>query len=178
MKRFVVVVVALLALTGCGDNTEVASNPSGQPQSQPSTESTGQQATKGPKGWIKLAGAYTYDGPFTGNFFCTTDVGYMSLEGQAPYHLNIVVNKLRDGTFNVAAQDRKNGFEPATPGDPVFDVRGLKSVTDDKYSGFWHDKGVITINGGGTSGTLSSDWIDDETKATVHSDVRWSDCGK
>jgi hypothetical protein len=65
----------------------------------------------------------------------------------------------------------------SAPGEPQLDVRGLSSLDENDQLGLWHDGGSITFVDNGTSGSLSSDWIDDDTGTTVHSEVTWEGCG-
>jgi hypothetical protein len=179
----IITVVALLAATGCGEESDPAQPAAdgGPVQAEPTDEPAAEQPGDGPRGWLVLTGGLSYDGPFTGNFVCYHDdaAGYFQLEGQEPYFLAIIVfEDLESGTFTVAEQDRETGFEERTPGEPAFDVRGLASLNEsDPQLGLWHDGGTITLVDNGTSGSLSSDWIDDETGTTVHSEVTWEDCG-
>jgi hypothetical protein len=181
----IITVLGLLAGAGCGgsddpaqpepDVSPVQTEPAGDNAEEPVAEPAGE----GPRGWLTLTGGLTYDGPFTGNFTCYHDdaAGYFAFEGQEPYFLAIIVFEgLESGTFTVAEQSRETGFEERTPGEPAFDVRGLAPV-DGSGQGFWHEGGTITLVDNGASGSLSSDWVDDETGTTVHSEVTWEDCG-
>lgn len=178
----IITVVALLAATGCGAGSDPAqpTTDAGPVQTEPAAEPAAEPAGDGPRGWLTLTGGYTYDGPFTGFFVCYHDeaTGYFQLQGQEPYKLDIIVfEDLRSGTFTVSEQSRETGFEEATPGEPALDVRGLASLDENDQLGLWHDGGTITFVDNGTSGSLSSDWIDDETGTTVHSEVTWEGCG-
>jgi len=168
----------LAAAAGCG----ASSNPPspGGTGTGTTDSSTKDAASNGPSGTLKLTGLYTYDGPFTGMFVCHyDDSGYFALEGQEPYLMNITVQKMREGTFVLHPQDPATGFSKADPGQPVMDVRRLDKIGDPEEDVLLRQNGgTLTFVDGGTSGTLSADYINDfgDKHETVHAELHWTNC--
>ena len=179
------VLVFLFAVAGCGTASSSPGAATGNAASAPShpastaASSAGQRSAGGKGATLKLTGFLTYDGPFTGYFVCYHDnEPYFELEGQHPYHLDIVVHKMREGTFTVNPQSRKNGFSKTDPGQPVMDVRGLSRV-DPPMPGviLWQAGGTITFADGGDTGSLVADWVNGENESQkVHAEVHWQNC--
>src|SRR5204863_2330371 len=95
------VLVFLFAVAGCGTASSSPGAATGNAASAPShpastaASSAGQRSAGGKGATLKLTGFLTYDGPFTGYFVCYHDnEPYFELEGQHPYHLDIVVHKM------------------------------------------------------------------------------------
>jgi hypothetical protein len=142
-----------------------ATTPAGAPEGQTTTR-------------LVLSGHYTFDGPFTGYLTCYHDTTrYFYLEGQQPYYLSIVVNEVEDGTFEMPEQDPANGFMKRKEGEPQLDVRGLRKVDGSSENpAFRNLGGSITFVDEGTSGSLTADWVSDQTGEKVHSELTWEGC--
>lgn len=168
----------LAALAGCGSSDRPSPGAPGSTATRPGPGAPA--AGPGPSGTLRLTGYYTYDGPFTGRFVCHyDDSGYFALEGQEPYLMNITVEKMREGTFVVHEQDPATGFAKADPGQPVIDVRRLDKVDDAEDQVLLRQAGgSITFADGGTSGTLSADYVDDlsDRHEKVHAELHWTNC--
>ena len=168
----------LLGLVGCG-----GSNPSAGPVGLPAGSSSAAPPTAatGPSGTLKLSGFYTYDGPFTGQFDCDHHAdGHFALEGQEPYLMDIVVEKMREGTFTVNPQDPTTGLERNDPGQPIIDVYRLEYQgpgADSEQPSFRQNGGTITFADGGNTGTLVADYVDiADASHTVHAELYWQNC--
>jgi hypothetical protein len=184
LRRIVVVgaaVAVVLGVAGCGGSGAGGSASGGATTGAPggpTTTAPAKQNTSGPSGKIKLTGAYTYDGPFTGNFICHHDAsGYLQMQGQEPYHLNIVIEKLRDGTFPIYDPDKlKNGSQKRKPDEPLVDIYGL-SKSDAGSKALRPTGGSISIEGGGDRGHAKVSWQDDlGNRETVEAEVTWEGC--
>jgi hypothetical protein len=173
-----VLLALALALAGCGGSTSPAGAvPVNRP---PATSQPAPAPTTGPSGTLKLTGFYTYDGPFTGQFDCDHNSdGHFALEGQEPYLMDIVVEKMREGTFTVNPQDPTTGLERNDPGQPVIDVYRLEWQAGGavEQPTLRQNGGTITFADGGETGTLIADYVDiADASHVVHAELHWQSC--
>ena len=181
LRPIVAAVAVVLVLAGCGGSDAGGSASGGAATSAPGGKTTtapAQKKASGPSGTLKLTGAYTYNGPFTGNFICHHDAsGYLQLQGQQPYSLNVVIEKLRDGTFPVHDPDKlKNGSDKRGADEPLIDIYGL-TKNDAGSMALRPTGGSITIEGGGDRGHAKVSWQSDlGNRETVDSELTWTDC--
>jgi hypothetical protein len=117
--------------------------------------------TGGARATLTLNGAWTYSGEFTGRLVCFwTGDGHFEFEGQAPYLVDIGIEGMRDGTFDIPdyTKDDRADHRPARqPEDPrVASAEGRRLERgelpgDDRHD---HDLGLRRLGNSEVDGQL------------------------
>lgn len=127
---------------------------------------------------LTLTGAWTYSGEFTGHLVCLwRSDGHFEFEGQAPYLVDVGIEALRDGTFDIPDYTKvMTGQITDPPGNPKIRVSRLQKVGDATAANYPATTGTITIAGSGASGTAK--WTGTWTGSTVNAELHWENCAQ
>jgi hypothetical protein len=133
-------------------------------------------ATSGHRATLTLTGAWTYSGEFTGRVVCFWNRdGHFEFEGQAPYLVDVGIESLRDGTFDIPDYTKvMTGQITDPPGNPRIRVSRLEKVGDPNAANYAATSGTITISGSGANGTAK--WSGTWAGTGVNAELHWESC--
>jgi hypothetical protein len=145
--------------------------------SSPGTGADGGSSAGGRRATLTLTGAWTYSGELTGKVVCFwNNEGHFEFEGQAPYLVDVGIESLRDGTFDIPDYTKvMTGQIMDPPGNPKIRVSRLEKVGDSSAANYAATSGTITISGSGGTGTAkwTGSWAG---SSTVNAELHWENC--
>jgi hypothetical protein len=163
----------LMVTAACGPsaNTNSSNAPANSAGAAPAAGGT-KRAT------LKLTGTWSYDGEFSGHLVCfhEDDTKRFEFEGQQPYLVDIVIEGVQDGTFDIPNYTKvMTGQIHDAAGAPKIRVSRLAKVGDAQALNFAADAGSITIAGSGANG--SAKWTSSGNgTGNITAEVHWENC--
>ena len=168
--------ILLLGVAACGGSSDGTGTAVVAP-TMTTTAAQGRPAGAGAE--VTLTGTWTYSGPLTGHFVCFhNEAGHLELEGQQPYLVDLSIDRLANGTFEVPDYTKlMTGQTTAAADRPKIKVSRLEKVGDSAATSFLTNSGSITINDNGTNGTATWKATSNlDPSDTITAELHWHDC--